>query len=108
METEKYLGQVLELKYLVNYQDNSVVSKEIVKKNTGTVTFFAFDINQGLSEHTAPYDALVQVIEGEAEVIIAGQAHTVKEGQVIIMPANEPHAIKAMKAFKMMLVMIRS
>ena len=108
MEPEKYLGQVLELKHLVNYQDNSVVSKEIVKKDTGTVTLFAFDINQGLSEHTAPFDALVQVIEGEAEVIISGQANTINEGQVIIMPANEPHAIKARKAFKMMLVMIRT
>ncbi len=106
MEKEKHFGQVLELKYLIGYQDNSVVSKEILKKDSGSVTLFAFDINQGLSEHTAPFDALVQIIEGEAEVILSGQVYEVKDGQVIIMPANIPHAIKAKTAFKMMLVMI--
>lgn len=92
----------------VQYQDGSVVSREIVKKSTGNVTFFAFDEGQGLSEHTAPFDALVQVLEGEVEVTIAGQPHRVQGGEIILMPAGKPHALKALKRFKMMLIMIRS
>ena len=93
---------------LVGYQDGSVVSREIVRKKTGTATLFAFDEGQGLSEHTAPFDALVYILDGEAEITISGKAHRLKEGEMIIMPANEPHALKAVKRYKMLLVMIRS
>ncbi len=100
--------QTLNLKNLVDYQDGSIVSKEIMKKDTGTVTLFAFDRGQGLSEHTAPFDAMVCILDGTAEVIISGQSHQAREGEMIIMPANKPHALKANEQFKMMLVMIRS
>ena len=93
---------------LVNYQEKSVVSRTLIDKKTGTVTLFAFDEGQGLSEHTAPFDALVYLLDGEAEITISGKSHHVKEGEIIIMPANEPHALKAIKKFKMMLTMIRS
>ena len=92
----------------VNYQDGSVVSREIIKKSTGNVTLFAFDEGQGLSEHTAPFDALVQVLEGEAEIMISGQAYRLQGGEMILMPAGQPHALKATKRFKMLLTMIRS
>jgi quercetin dioxygenase-like cupin family protein len=92
----------------VSYQDGSIVSREIVKKPTGSVTVFAFDQGQGLSEHTAPFDALVQVLEGEVEIMISGQPHRVQGGEMILMPAHQPHALKALKRFKMMLTMIRS
>jgi quercetin dioxygenase-like cupin family protein len=98
----------LDLMTLVDYQTGSIVSREIVSQKTGTVTIFAFDEGQGLSEHTAPFDALVYVIDGEAEITISGRSHRLAGGQMIIMPANEPHALKAVKRFKMMLVMIRS
>jgi quercetin dioxygenase-like cupin family protein len=93
---------------LVNYQDGSVVSREIVRKPTGTVTAFAFDEGQGLSEHTAPFDALVHVLEGEAEISIAGQPHRLHGGEMLLLPAGQPHALKALKPFKMILTMIRS
>ncbi len=93
---------------LINYQDVSVVSREIINKKTGTVTLFAFDEGQGLSEHTAPFDALVHVIDGEAEITISGKLHHLKESEMIIMPANQSHSLKAMKRFKMILTMIRS
>jgi len=93
---------------LVNYQDGSVVSREIVKKPTGTVTAFAFDEGQGLSEHTAPFDALVHVLEGEAEISIAGKPHRLQSGDMILMPAHQPHALKAVRRYKMILTMIRS
>ena len=93
---------------LVDYQDGSVVSKEVIKKEKGTVTLFAFDKGQGLSEHTAPFDALVYIVDGKAEITIAGKQHNLKAGEVIIMPANKPHALKAIERFKMLLVMIRS
>ncbi|MFH1078821.1 MAG: cupin domain-containing protein [Pseudomonadota bacterium] len=96
------------MKELVVYQDGSIVSKEIIKKQTGTVTIFAFDQDQGLSEHTAPFDALVCLLDGEAEIIISGEPHRLKEGEMIIMPSGKPHALKAVKRFKMMLVMVRS
>ena len=92
---------------LVEYQKDAVVSKTIIKKEKGTITIFAFDKKQGLSEHTAPFDALVQVIDGIAEVIISGKSHITKVGEMIILPAGKPHAIKAEEQFKMMLVMIR-
>ncbi len=101
------LGDVLNLSEMVSYQEGSVVSKEIIKKQTGTVTLFAFDQGQGLSEHTAPFDALVNIIDGQAEVTISGKLFIVKEGEVIIMPANKPHSLKAVERFKMLLVMIK-
>src|SRR5580765_6592025 len=85
---------------LVNYQDGSIVSREIVKKPTGNVTLFAFDEGQGLSEHSAPFDALVQVLEGETEIMISGQPHQLQGGEMILIPANQPHALKALKKFK--------
>ena len=93
---------------LVDYQDGSIVSKEIIRKDTGTITLFAFDQGQGLSEHTVPFDAFVQILEGEAEINIAGQKNLVEAGQIIIMPANKPHSLRALGRFKMMLVMIKS
>ncbi len=93
---------------LVEYQAGAVVSREVLKKKTGSVTLFAFDAGQGLSEHTAPFDALVHVLDGEAEITIADQRHRLRAGEMILMPANKPHALKAEKRFKMMLVMIRS
>jgi quercetin dioxygenase-like cupin family protein len=94
--------------HLVTYQNGSIVSREIVKKPTGTVTICAFDEGQGLSEHTAPFDALVQVLEGEAEITIAGKLHSVQGGEMILMPARQPHALKAVQRYKMLLTMIRS
>ncbi len=93
---------------LVTYQEGAVVSREVLRRPTGTVTLFAFDAGEGLSEHTAPFDALVQVIEGEAEVSIAGQPHRLGAGDVILMPAHQPHALKALQRFKMILTLIRS
>jgi len=93
---------------MVNYQKEAVVSKTIIDKNTGTVTLFAFDMGQGLSEHTAPFDALVQVLDGEVEIRISGKPFHLKQGEIIIMPAHEPHALKAVSNFKMLLTMIRS
>ncbi|KAA0893407.1 cupin domain-containing protein [Oryzomonas rubra] len=102
------IGKALTMSHLVAYQDGSVVSKTLIDKTIGTVTLFSFDAGQGLSEHTAPYDAFVQVVDGEAEVTIEGSPQTVGAGQMIIMPANKPHALKAVKPFKMLLVMIRA
>jgi len=99
--------QVKNLSDLVKYQENAVVSSEILKKDAGIVTVFAFDKDQGLSEHTAPFDALVNIIDGRAEVSISGKLFTVKEGEMIVMPANKPHSLKAMEKFKMLLVMIK-
>lgn len=101
-------AQVVKASDLVSYQQGSIVSREVLKKATGNVTVFAFDEDQGLSEHTAPFDALVQVVEGEAEIMITGQAHRVQAGEMILMPARQPHALKALKPFKMILTMIRS
>jgi len=115
MTTEKKPGaaeghplQVFHLRDSVSYQEGSIVSREIVGKKTGTVTVFAFDEGQGLSEHTAPFDALVYILDGEAEILVSGKAYNPKAGVMIIMPANEPHALKAIKRFKMLLIMIRS
>lgn len=93
---------------MVEYQQDAVVSKTILKKNTGTVTLFAFDEGQGLSEHTAPFDAMVQVLDGEVEISIAGKPYRLSQGDFIVMPANIPHALMGVKKFKMMLTMIRS
>jgi len=107
-KAESLVGQVLNLVNLVGYQDGAVVSRTVINQKTGTVTLFSFDEGQGLSEHTAPFDAMVYVLEGEAEVTISGEANQVKAGEMIIMPANKPHALKAVKRFKMLLIMIRS
>ena len=100
--------KVSSLTDLVNYQDESVVSKTLIKKETGTVTLFAFDQGQGLSEHTAPFDALVCVLDGEVEIMISGNPYVLKMGEMIILPVNEPHSLRAVKKFKMMLTMNRS
>jgi len=104
---DKLIGQALKLIDLVDYQDESVVSKQIIKKDTGNVTLFAFDKGQGLSEHTVPFDALVYIFDGEAEIIVDGKTNRVESGNMIIMPANKPHSLKAIKRFKMLLVMIK-
>ena len=101
-------SNVLNLAEQVEYSEGSVVSRTVIDKKAGTLTLFSFDIGQGLSEHSAPFDALVYLLNGEAEVIISGKTFTLKEGEMIIMPANEPHALKATRKFKMLLVMIRS
>lgn len=101
-------SQVLHIAEMVSYQEGSVVSRQIIKSDGGNVTLFAFDANQGLSEHTAPFDALVHILEGEAEVTISGKPFQLKTGDAIIMPANEPHALKAIQKFKMLLTMIRA
>ena len=93
---------------MVSYQDGAVVSRTLIDKKTGTVTLFAFGEGQGLSEHTAPFDALVQVLDGEAEITIAGKPYHLDAGEIIVMPAGVPHALKAARRFKMMLTMIRS
>ena len=93
---------------MVGYQEGAVVSRTLVDRKTGTVTLFAFAQGQGLSEHTAPFDALVQVLDGEVEISISGKMFHLKPGEIIVMPANEPHAVKAISRFKMMLTMIRS
>ena len=95
------------LSEMVNYQSGSIVSKEIIKGDTGTVTLFAFDKGQGLSEHTAPFDAFVHVVDGEAEISISGKLSSVKQGEMIIMPANKPHSVQAKQKFKMLLVLIK-
>jgi quercetin dioxygenase-like cupin family protein len=102
------VSQVLHLAEMTTYQEGSVVSRQITKADTGNVTLFAFDKDQGLSEHTAPFDALVHVLEGEAEVTISGQPFILGAGDAIIMPANQPHALKAVQRFKMLLTMIRA
>lgn len=100
-------GRVLGMKDFLGYQKGAVVSRELINKKSGTVTIFAFDRGEGLSEHTAPFDALLQVFEGEAAVTISGKAFKLKTGQMIIMPANKTHALKALKRFKMILIMIK-
>lgn len=100
-------SKALSLKEHVEYASDSIVSKTIISKKTGTVTLFAFDRGQKLSEHTTPFDALVYIVEGEAELIIGGEKVSVSEGQIIVMPADVPHAVIAHKRFKMLLIMIR-
>lgn len=101
-------AEVLRVMDLVRYQDGAVVSRTLVSRPTGTVTLFAFDEGQGLSEHTAPFDAMVYLLEGEAEIIVSGKPLPTKAGEVVLMPANQPHSLKALSRFKMLLTMIRS
>ena len=103
---ENLSGIILNPKDLVAYQQGSVVSRMVEYKKSGTITLFAFDSGEGLSEHTAPYDAIAQIIDGEAEISIEKTSFLLKEGQIIIMPANKPHALHAQQRFKMMLIMI--
>jgi len=105
---EKLAGQAIRLIDLPDYQEGSIVSRTIIDRKMGTVTFFAFDEGQGLSEHTTPFDALVYLLDGEAEIIISGKPICLKDGEMVIMPANQPHALRATKSFKMILTMIRS
>jgi quercetin dioxygenase-like cupin family protein len=101
-------AQAAEAAALVDYLPGLIVSREILKKTTGKVTLFAFDADESLSEHTSPFDALVQVLEGEVGITIAGKPHRVIEEKLMLMPANQPHALKALKRFKIILTMIRS
>jgi quercetin dioxygenase-like cupin family protein len=112
MDSDKKAGALVanpaNLSGLAQYQEGAVVSREVIKQKTGTVSVFAFDEGQGLSEHTAPFDAMVMILDGEAEIIIDGATHYVKQGEAVIMPANKPHALNAVKRFKMLLIMIKS
>jgi quercetin dioxygenase-like cupin family protein len=101
-------SEILRLAELVSYQDGSVVSRQITKVNAGNVTLFAFDQDQELSEHTAPFDALAHILDGNAEIKVSGKAFQLGSGDAIIMPANEPHALRALSPFKMLLTMIRN
>jgi quercetin dioxygenase-like cupin family protein len=96
------------LNKMLGYQSGAVVSKEIIRKSTGTVTLFAFDKGQGLSEHVAPFDAMVYIVDGSAKIMIRGKPYNLKKDEMIIMPANKPHAVKAEKRFKMLLIMIKA
>lgn len=102
------MKRIAKLSDIVKYQRNTIVSKTVIDKKSGTVTAFAFDKGQGLSEHTAPFDALVIVIEGEVKITISGKPHLLKTGEMIIMPANQPHSLDSITKFKMLLIMIRS
>jgi quercetin dioxygenase-like cupin family protein len=104
---EELQAKALKLSELIDYQEGSVVSREIISKKTGTVTLFAFDQDQGLSEHTAPFDATVFCLEGEVEVTISGKPILIKKDEMVIMPADQPHSLKANTRFKMLLIMIR-
>src|SRR3990172_910448 len=108
MNENEHLHAPNELEKLIDYQTGLLVSKTIIKQPTGTITLFAFDKGEGLSEHTTPFDALVYLIDGEAEITIAGKVNLVKKGEMILMPANQPHALKAKSKFKMLLAMIKS
>lgn len=105
--TEDYKGKTLELATQINYADGSVVSKTLLDKKTGTLTLFAFDAGQGLSEHTAPFDATVYILDGTAKLVIDGKEVIAKTGEMVIMPANIPHDVQAAERFKMLLIMIR-
>jgi quercetin dioxygenase-like cupin family protein len=105
---EKFIAKANNLESLIEYQADSVISKTIIGKKAGTVTLFAFDKEQGLSEHTAAYDAMVYMLDGEARITISGKEIVVKKGEMVILPANEPHALEALSQYKMLLVMIKS
>jgi quercetin dioxygenase-like cupin family protein len=109
-EEKTYLpiSKVVRLNELIDYQEGSIVSRTLLNKKTGTITLFAFDVGQGLSEHTAPFDALVYLLDGEAEIVISGKSFHLGTGEMVLMPANQPHALKAIKRFKMLLTMIKS
>ena len=106
--SNQLVAKASKLEDLIDYQEGSVVSRTLIDHKAGTVTLFAFDQNQGLSEHTAPYDALVYVVDGEVEVTISGKPLILKQGEITIMPANQPHALAAKTRFKMLLTMIKS
>lgn len=106
--TQDIKSQALDLAGMINYGDHAVVSRTLIDRKTGTLTLFAFDAGQGLSEHTAPFDATVEIIEGEAEITIGGKPIKARTGQLVIMPAGIPHSLKAVERFKMLLIMIRS
>jgi quercetin dioxygenase-like cupin family protein len=93
---------------LANYEDDAIVSRTLSKSNCGTITLFSFDQGQGLSEHTSPFNALVQILEGNAEIFVSGKCMQANQGQIVILPANQPHALSAVSKFKMLLIMIRS
>jgi len=105
---EMPIAEVIRLTDLVNYQDGAVVSRTLITRATGTITLFAFDEGQGLSEHTAPFDALAHVLEGQAEIVVSGKPLRTTAGEAVLMPANQPHSLKALSRFKMLLTMIRS
>jgi len=105
---DEYPGQIISPATFIDYQEGAVVSKTLMQQPAGTATIFAFAKDQGLSEHSAPYDAMVVVLEGRAEIIISGKANTLAAGEMIIMPANQPHAVNAVDSFKMLLIMIKS
>ena len=102
------MSEILKMAQMVEYQTGAVVSRQIIKAKSGNVTMFAFDKNQELSEHTTPYDALVQVLDGQAEIIITGKSYLLKAGEGILMPAGQPHAVKALTELKMLLTMIKA
>ena len=107
--TEKIeLTEAQVLEKMLDYQEGSIVSRTLINKDVGTVTLFSFDQGEGLSEHTAPFDAIVYVFDGEAEIMISQNKHILTKGQMILMPGNEPHALKALKRFKMMLIMVKA
>ena len=106
-DTSKLVAKASSLESLIDYQEGSVVSRTIIDKKTGTITLFSFDENQGLSEHTTPYDAMVYVLDGEVEVTITGKQICLKQGEMTILPANQPHALTAKTKFKMLLIMIK-
>ena len=108
MNDKNIKKEVLDLDSMLDYQEGSVVSRALINKEVGTVSLFSFDVEQGLSEHSAPYDALVYVFDGDAEITISGTPFILTKGQMIIMPAHEPHALKALNKFKMMLIMVKS
>jgi len=105
---EMPIAEVVRLIDLVNYQEGSVVSRTVVNRATGTVSLFAFDEGQGLSEHTAPFDAVAHVLEGESEITVSGRSLRATAGEAVLLPANQPHSVKAVSKFKMLLTMIRS
>jgi len=107
MNASALLGRALNAKGLVDYSKGAVVSRTLIDKAAGTVTLFAFDKGEGLSEHVAPFDALALMLDGQAEISISGKPHAVKAGELIIMPARKPHALRAVKKFKMALIMVR-
>lgn len=100
-------GKVLNLEEMVEYSSGGVISKQVLKSQSGNITLFSFDQGQGLTEHTAPFDAVVQILDGEAEITVGGNSNLVKKGEFIIMPANVPHALQAVKRFKMLLTMVK-
>jgi quercetin dioxygenase-like cupin family protein len=108
MEDESLVGKAVAMAGLAGYQEGSVVSRTVLDKPAGTLTLFAFDKGQGLSEHTTPFDALVYILDGEAEITISGRPLRAKQGEMVVMPANQPHALKAPRRFKMLLIMVKS